>query len=634
MLLLDYVIGGDLWMKLYAPDFSSLLLCIMMQLFVSYFWSGLFENLLKCKDFFVAYAMGLIFHHALLLLLINAFIKSGASLNAASQISYFISFSASIFFFYKFKSFLHLKHITCVKPLEVVVVMLWCAFVTLLTCNIDFGKFHFPIMSSIINTDCVPGQINFPILKGQGYHYASNLWAAAVSSTYHIEPWTAERYLPLVLGWTPFVFFRHIGKQIIGKNCSSMIAWMAFFGTNLRLLFILLLQGLAVIFPDLYGGNDQQTLVNLITREQDLHTSIFFSSKTFLLLPGSYLGGPILYAFLALWINNQKVKESILVSLVLVCVLSLAREDYFLLCSFGLSILILVKHINVLKFFLISICLVVVIVLFQGGVLTEAFHAKKTDVELEGNTFSAGKAMALEGSYLPKLASLSIDRGRQKVSLFHPQIVLDLFLDLGIAIFGILWIYRWRKKMSSLLLLCSALFPYGAFVLFFDNPVFHYKLDLQRILPYNLTIFILLIPIFLQNWAWIKKIFIISICTGFLAGIVFPKKNLESFRWYDQDSLRLSQWITSHHDLKSKPVITVGINGGYVGSECYAYAEDFNLFKGHKLNEKLKKLYKNNQYEMIFNKGIDYIVINKNEFSFGEVVAKGKEKWLIRSPKN
>jgi hypothetical protein len=489
-------------------------------------------------------------------------------------------------------------------------IFIWTSWVTLSTCNIDFGKFHFPIGSNILFQEKVPGQNSFTVLQGQGYHYGANLFTAQFSSLSSIPMWLTERYLPFALGWTPFVFFYFIARIFNDKHALK-IALLTFFGINIRAWFIIFLHLLRFFSPDFFQDNNHLELIRLITRDHDLHPSIFFAPQDFLLLPGSYLGGPILYFILFLWIENKILKPYILLlSSLLTCTLALFREDYVVFLFISLTIFTIVYKKIPLKKLFITFLISLSIIIVQGGVISEAifsnFESEKK-IDMEKNQFKAGNFTKLNFSPMPTIATLSIDKARVKVPIFHPQVIMDTFLDLPLLFICFLIFLKLNQKRRMWLCLMTPVFIFLPLILFTDNISMTYKMDLQRIIPYQ--IIVLSIVLLCKNNIFNKTIVGILIFTGVLSGIIFPQKNQSSFKWYNSDDLAIGNFIQRKTSASHKHIVkTAGINSGYTGLQGFVFKEDFNILRDNYQNQKIKKMYEKGDLEGMQKEGIYYVV--------------------------
>lgn len=493
-------------------------------------------------------------------------------------------------------------------------VILWTSWVTLSTCNIDFGKFHFPINSNILFQEKLPGQRDFTILQGQGYHYGANMFSAQLSFISSLPLWMTERYLPLVLGWTPFIFIFFIAKSFSEKHALK-IALLAFFGINIRAWFILCLHLIHLLNPNYFFENNSLELIRLITRDHDLHPSIFFAPQDFLLLPGSYLGGPILFFLFYLWFNSKLSKAYVLIlSGCLTCCQALFREDYVVFLFISLTAFAFLYNRNILKRIFITYLISLTVILTQGGVFSEAFfsniHTEKS-IDMESNQFKAGNFAKIELSPYPSLATLSIDKGRIKKSLFHPQIIFDAFLDLPLFFIYFLSFFKLCNNKKMWLSLSTPIFIFIPLILFTDNSSMSYKMDLQRIIPYQLIILTILIFTHkILSW----KITLFLIFSGVLSGIIFPIRNQSSLNWYNKDDPKIGAFIISQTSPEKKHLIkTAGINPGYTGIQGYAFKEDFNLLRGNSYNSKITNLFKQINLDGLKREGIHYVIYDKKE---------------------
>lgn len=472
-------------------------------------------------------------------------------------------------------------------------ILLWGMWILLIGSGVDFGKENFGLISMMLYSDILPGSPDFP--GGRSfYHYGGAQFATALCAVFGFESWVSDDILLLALCGTPFVAYRWLaGSFFETQRQHWAVAMLAFFGTNIRLWFI---AGCSLIYlfagGETYLGPRGFEALRLATRDFDLNLSTALSHMEQLLHTPSGLGLPIYLMCLCLWIDRRVLdfRSKCLISLLLLAPQGLHREDLFCQTLPVVAISVYMSGEWRRPVLWLSLVFSLAAFLTLGGPISELVKVKLAP--LTGNEKNAATQeqmgsqaavrvgmFALRGR--PELASLNIDVGKRKAPIWHPQIVLDLLLDYGPACLGLLAVLgllvRWKFSQDFLLLLCATL-PAWLAMLFLDLVGFGYKMDLQRICPYGLTIFLLCVSmpgrIQILRPGWVGLL----VLSGLLAGLCFPSRNRADWWWYEEEHELIGKNIrhsAEYHPLGS----VVGLHSGYTGMMSHRYRGETRLDK-------------------------------------------------------
>ena len=242
----------------------------------------------------------------------------------------------------------------------------------------------------------------------------------------------------------------------------------------------------------------------------------------------------------------------------------------------------------------------------------------------------------------PKVASLNIQTGKAKESIFHPQILLDIFLDYSLALLGIpfIWLlYRQWPARFRLFFFAPAI-PALAMFFFADNTIMPYKLDLQRMVPYQFWVMVGVLSLFFWKPSWLqsKNLFFILILSNLLAGLIMPKRYQERcWKWYHPEHEYLGKHITSK-DMNSETFLIAGLSPGYTGKKSYAFQEDFLINKNNPINDKVREYFNEANSFQLEKLGITHVVytndINLDGNYKKELNTKHFSLWTLRHSKN
>ncbi len=583
--------------------------------------TGLFLSGWRCArrripqlDGLTSLALGGVMAHALLCFLLNLFMQM-LSLRAASILAWIAGFGV-----------LHLltpRQEGARQPsredgwawVAALFILLWAGMILILGCDTDFARSLFLLASGIQHSDLLPGDLNFP--NGRWfYHYGAALHAASLTEIFGLKLWVTEDVLPWTLSFTPFVAYRWMGLQILGDAVlARRVAWLAFFGTNIRMFFILLLLALH-LFGGLDAFRDASGIesVRLFTRDFDLSLSTAMTHMEQLLHTPSSLGLPAFLFALALWLVPEiNWRSRLVLSLLLLLPIPLFREDFFAFNLLAMAAVAMLKGFWRRPAFVATLFTLLLAASLLGGPITE--YAKDvlarpipTESMRPGAVLQSSSGVLKSGfldlSWCPKLPSYNIKVGWREVPLWHPQLMLDLLTDYGPALLGFAFLpfLLFRRERGFGAALWIPLLAGWLVMLFCELSGPGLKLNLQRILPYGLGVFALVSALVLRWPSWLTRpcCLLLSL-SGILAGLCFPARNQADSSWYHPD-FEVMGGIAREHVLRhGMREWAAGLHPGYsgLGGEYFHWFDRPEIHLAAEGAGFLEKLVKDDQFSIV-----------------------------------
>lgn len=549
---------------------KSILIYIFIFTIASFLWFQFFKKLIKLKDGLSIVAFACVAFQSILVGLLNIF-HHYLSLSTSLIVAFLVVIGIALigkFFLPKNEERTEFDKSSI---LICAVILIFSTIALMPTAGIDFGRFHFGMSAAYLNGSEL-GEYMYHYRNP--YHYGSNLLTAAYADFFSIDAWVSEDLLPLSLCWTPFVFLRLVTLSVFNCKKALFISVLAFFGTNIRLFFVIGVMAFSFITSNnLESLKHNFYLSNLITSNMNLELRTWLTSFEQILHPGSNLGIPIYIGIIALYVTKLSYQSFLLLCFMLLFSMPLHREALFL----SACLLVLVKTFkeNEIKnklFYFLSIILIVISAFFGGVLGNKVIKAVESNVPI---SFSESQSLiSKEKTYnlgtklriAPKLVTLNVKNALNYVNLYNPQLVLDLLLDFSIALIGILFIpyFLWKKREHRFVFVISILIPLIV-ILFVEMPPSNYKLDLFRVLPYNLLVLYLLICLFsyIKIQFQLKFIFLLSL-TGAVSLLIFSSKQNYTWNWYSKEAFEIAEYIKQQPSFNINTKV-YGMNPGYVG---------------------------------------------------------------------
>lgn len=625
---------------------TGLIILVLFKVFVIRGFANLLQKKIPLIDRFTAYTLGAVAAFSVFGFLLNFFMFFSFGLTLSSLFAWAVCLGFSV----KYQSSVQDKSSLPFPPfwwyIIPICLNLWMAF---WICGVDFGKVHFPIIQGILTTHQLPGSENFPVFQNIGYHYGHNLLIASYAHLFRLPAWIAEDIAPLFLCLAPLSAFRIMALNFgLQSKPALWVSLLSYWGTSIRLFLVVFLFAIYVFSGYVVHQPDSLESVRLFTRDYSLLISTAISQFEQMLLPGSQFGLPSLLSILAIFSfpdSKVSIRNKLVLSLIFGCFLFLNREDYLAYFWIGLLLVTLFKsEYRRLPLAWFTLFFLGMTTLLLGGVISESFYshlpwsspksqnALVQEYPVEDLPKSHSSSLIQEMQYVkPGLATLSINNGRKKVPLYHPQLLIDLAFDYGPALMGLPFLlFLFRKNRKYFPVLIFPLLFFSVFVVFFDHPAFYYKIDLQRLMSYHLWTFFLLSALALrfQNKLKFTAILIIFMLSSMLAAIAVPTHfSKECWRWVNRELFQIGKDIASYRQEETKAASSVaGLNPLYTGMPSYAYMNAFNLHRNSKISLVAEDLYKKKKLNLLHQLDINFIVYPKSDAPSSDSFPS----WLIK----
>ena len=339
-------------------------------------------------------------------------------------------------------------------------------------------------LSSTISQGNFPVQA--PFLPNQiiKYHYGSELWRAAMFNISDIELWFIhDIQVAIAYGLffaLSFIFIFYITNK---KFFSYITALVALFGGGLNSFF-----GFKGIVNLLYRNGNFSFIADMMHGEIHITTAAAQS----MILSWATIAFPLVMLILFLYVNfwnNKKewIKFSILIS-ILLCVLALTAETFFVIILFSFLIFpifykFFIDNSKSIKIYLESFLFINImtwpIIIFQGGIFTQIFKKQKG---------------VISSDFFVSINPFIIDVG-EKISVFSHHFILNWGLLLFLIIPALIYFYIKKNKYLLLLGLISLV----AYSIPFVIHIREWSWEIRRVLFLVPPLWGILISLFLLN---------------------------------------------------------------------------------------------------------------------------------------
>jgi hypothetical protein len=439
-------------------------------------------------------------------------------------------------------------------------ILLTC-YVMILGTDFDFDHFHFSRLAFIER-----GVYPAPTYNGhfRAYHDGTYIWATHISLLTGIPPWVAFKLGNALLctSFVPLIFC--ISKTLFNfddKKC-WVLTLLTACGVSLRAFFILFLETLKVFIPQ----DHAKEAFDMILANKHLGSTIFFSLRDDISHAASTLGLPLF--FLGFWFL-VKAKNFSSKVLFLVCIslgtLGLTREDMLLILLGGIFFVVPWRNFKwnrKLLVFIIGLFLAMLPSLTPGAI---PHHKLKNLVTTSNNKPLPSKSSKdqeprvntnippkLEFSLVPKVGLWNVMNSRHLLPIYHPQVILDVALELSILLSAFIFLLFSKHRESELKLLRYLIGAPLVIILFFDLSGGN-QANLQRVLNYNMTCFALTAILLLKGKEFRKGLVFVLIFNQLILLAVLPIRFSKNNQFFKRSHQQLGNSIKEDWLSKNKP---------------------------------------------------------------------------------